>query len=271
MLETKEILLTDIEMLDQNRAHSDDQMTSLMQSINDSGLINPVTGYVKPDGKYQLVTGHRRFTACFKLGRKTILMKIYPAPLSFLDTLIQNYDENEKRQDITVWESGQIFWHAQKECRLTVAEIATRFNTNEHRVKTALILYEKLPEEFRGQVVHVNPTEAKRMKGKGKISASNADLIIKLAHGHGLNSLSVKELLFFSKNTDVNTEHVRKAAQLLANGFSPKEAFRKAKDADKFVQIRILLTKEELVALKKRKNLSKYVAQLVKNDLKNTL
>ena len=50
----------------------DEDMDQLVQSIKERGLITPITVRPKEDGRYEIVSGHRRKTACALAGLATI-------------------------------------------------------------------------------------------------------------------------------------------------------------------------------------------------------
>ena len=54
----------------------DEDMDQLVQSIKERGLITPITVRPKEDGRYEIVSGHRRKTACELAGMPTIKAEI---------------------------------------------------------------------------------------------------------------------------------------------------------------------------------------------------
>ena len=54
----------------------DEDMDQLVQSIKERGLITPITVRPKEDGRYEIVSGHRRKTACELAGQPTIKAEI---------------------------------------------------------------------------------------------------------------------------------------------------------------------------------------------------
>ena len=54
----------------------DEDMDQLVQSIKERGLITPITVRPKEDGRYEIVSGHRRKTACELAGLPTIKAEI---------------------------------------------------------------------------------------------------------------------------------------------------------------------------------------------------
>ena len=54
----------------------DEDMDQLIQSIRDNGLITPITLRQKEDGRYEIVSGHRRRKACELAGLDTVKAEI---------------------------------------------------------------------------------------------------------------------------------------------------------------------------------------------------
>ena len=54
----------------------DEDMEQLVQSIRERGLITPITVRPKEDGRYEIVSGHRRKKACELAGMKTVKAEI---------------------------------------------------------------------------------------------------------------------------------------------------------------------------------------------------
>ena len=50
----------------------DADMAQLMESIREQGIVTPVTLLRKEDGRYEMISGHRRKKACELLGMDTI-------------------------------------------------------------------------------------------------------------------------------------------------------------------------------------------------------
>ena len=67
----------DISLIDDFKEHpfkviENDELKSLEESIQTSGVLSPVIVRPKDDGRYEMISGHRRKFACNKLGIKTI-------------------------------------------------------------------------------------------------------------------------------------------------------------------------------------------------------
>ena len=58
------------------KVRMDDDMDQLVQSIKERGLITPITLRTKDDGRYEIVSGHRRKKACELAGLPTVKAEI---------------------------------------------------------------------------------------------------------------------------------------------------------------------------------------------------
>ena len=58
------------------RISEDEDMTNLMESIRERGVITPATVRKKEDGRYEMISGHRRKRACELLGLETLRCEI---------------------------------------------------------------------------------------------------------------------------------------------------------------------------------------------------
>ena len=67
----------DISLIDDFKEHpfkviENDELKSLEESIQNNGVLSPVIVRPKDDGRYEMISGHRRKFACIKLGIETI-------------------------------------------------------------------------------------------------------------------------------------------------------------------------------------------------------
>ena len=58
------------------KVRDDEDMDNLIESIRERGVITPATVRKKPDGRYEMVSGHRRKRACEKLGMDTLRCEV---------------------------------------------------------------------------------------------------------------------------------------------------------------------------------------------------
>ena len=89
------------------RVHDDDSMADLVHSIEMNGVMNPVIARRKEDGRYELISGHRRKFACEKLGLE--LIPIIVRELSRDDAIIAMVDSNLHREHILPSEKAKAY------------------------------------------------------------------------------------------------------------------------------------------------------------------
>lgn len=76
----------------------DEDMDQLIQSIRDNGLITPITLRQKEDGRYEIVSGHRRRKACEIAGFDTVKSEI--KELTRDEAIILMVESNFQRSQI---------------------------------------------------------------------------------------------------------------------------------------------------------------------------
>ncbi len=74
-------------------------IADLQQSINDKGLLHPITVIKRQDGKYDLAAGGRRLVACANLGWSDVPVRIFPQSDEYTLRLIE-LTENLHRQNL---------------------------------------------------------------------------------------------------------------------------------------------------------------------------
>lgn len=82
----------------------DGDMTDLIESIKERGLLSPADVRPKDDGRYELISGHRRKFACKKLGMETMPCRI--VELSDDEATVVMVESNFQRSTILPSEKG---------------------------------------------------------------------------------------------------------------------------------------------------------------------
>ena len=85
----------------------DEDMDQLVQSIRERGLITPVTLRQKDDGRYEIVSGHRRCKACELAGMDTVKAEI--KELSRDEAIILMVESNLQRSTILPSEKAKSY------------------------------------------------------------------------------------------------------------------------------------------------------------------
>lgn len=80
------------------KVKNDEEMTELMKSIADSGVLAPALARPKDGGGYELISGHRRLAACRALGMET--MPVIIRNLTDEEAIITMVDSNLQREYI---------------------------------------------------------------------------------------------------------------------------------------------------------------------------
>lgn len=93
------------------KVREDESMTTLMGSIEKHGVSDPVLARPRPEGGYELVSGHRRHRACQLLGMETIPVQVRnmdddTAAILMVDTNLEQRQEksfSEKAFAYKIW------------------------------------------------------------------------------------------------------------------------------------------------------------------------
>ena len=124
------------------QAFDNDSLEELAESIRTFGLIQPISVRKRPDGRYQIISGERRFRACKLAG-----MDVIPAYIRATDDqgmLEMAIVENIQRQDLDPIEIAMSYQRLMDECDLTQEKMAQRVGKKRASVANYLRLL-KLP------------------------------------------------------------------------------------------------------------------------------
>ena len=80
------------------KVRKDEDMDALVESIRERGVITPITLRPKEDGRYEIVSGHRRRKACEILGYETIKAEV--REMTRDEAIILMVDANVQRSSI---------------------------------------------------------------------------------------------------------------------------------------------------------------------------
>lgn len=89
------------------RVCDDEDMQNLMDSIKERGVITPVMVHQKDDGRYEMISGHRRKYACEKLGLETLRCEV--VDVSRDEAIILMVDSNAQRSTIAPCDKGRAY------------------------------------------------------------------------------------------------------------------------------------------------------------------
>ena len=89
------------------RVLDDEDMQNLMESIKDRGVITPAMVRKKDDGRYEMISGHRRKHASERLGLKTLRCEV--VEVSRDEAIILMVDSNSQRSEIAPTDKGKAY------------------------------------------------------------------------------------------------------------------------------------------------------------------
>jgi len=89
------------------RVLDDEDMKTLMESIEERGIITPATVHKKNDGRYEMISGHRRKHACERLGLETLRCEV--VEVSRDEAIILMVDSNAQRSEIAPTDKGRAY------------------------------------------------------------------------------------------------------------------------------------------------------------------
>lgn len=244
---TKSIPINKIEIVENIRTSTTDpRMKSLMQSIKQHGLKEPIGVARTKEGDYVLEYGFRRLTAFKKLGYKTIPAVINPES-DIANLLIVNTIENIQRKDITPAELGRICVSL-RDLELTEGEIAARLDVPVLKVKYAINIYMMLPKEIRDKVSFFGPGKSAK---HGKISATVAYTIIRIRATFKLSKDVLMKLAEEARKNELTTREVELVGLLLKSGMSAERAVKERSNY-RIVRTDTIVMKEEAETRKKK-------------------
>jgi ParB family transcriptional regulator, chromosome partitioning protein len=134
----------------QTRTRFDEaQLTELTQSIAASGVVQPIVVRPLGEGRYQLITGERRWLASRKAGKATIPAIVRQA--SDEQTLEMTIVENLQRADLNPMEQARAYQRLSHDFKMTQEQMATRTGKERASVANFLRLL-RLPEPIQHKV-----------------------------------------------------------------------------------------------------------------------
>jgi ParB family chromosome partitioning protein len=158
---------------------ADKSLKQLAQSIDEKGLISPIT-VKKVDNKYIIVAGERRYRAHKLLNKKRILAYVIDADTT-KDVMYMALIENIQREDLNPLEEAKGYKYLQENLQSSITEIAKTVGKSRPAVSNALRLL-KLPDQIQDSIL------------KGEINAGQARAILQKKTTQGMLQLWKKLL-----------------------------------------------------------------------------
>ena len=145
--DTSDIIRIPVDLIEPNpfqprKSFDSEALEELAESIRTFGLIQPVTVRRKAGGRYQIISGERRYKACRKAGMDMIPAYIKDAnDQGMLEMAIV---ENIQRENLDPIELAMSYQRLIEECNLTQEQMASRVGKKRASVTNYLRLL-KLP------------------------------------------------------------------------------------------------------------------------------
>lgn len=148
--DTSDILRVPVDMIEPNpyqprMSFDQEALEELADSIRTLGLIQPITVRRKNDGRYQIISGERRFRACQLSGMDMI--PAYIRDTNDQGMLEMAIVENIQRENLDPIEVALSYQRLIEECNLTQEQMAVRVGKKRVTVTNSLRLL-KLPAKI---------------------------------------------------------------------------------------------------------------------------
>lgn len=215
-------------------AFDNESLEELADSIRTFGLIQPVTVRKKSDGRYQIISGERRYKACRLVGMDMIPAYIREAnDQGMLEMAIV---ENIQRQDLDPIEVAMSYQRLIDECSLTQEEMADRVGKKRTSITNYLRLL-KLPAKVQHdiKVGLVSVGHAKVLLGVE--DPKTQELLCNLVINNGISVRQLEE--------KVRLLDKRKPAKQKASTELPDEYYRVLEHMGKFFENSISLKRSD--------------------------
>jgi len=170
------------------RDFAEPELQELAASIEASGLLQPVVVRARPDGRYELIAGERRWRAVQRLGWKKI-----PAVIKDVDDralLTLALIENLQRDDLSPLDAGLGYQRLMQDFGLPQQEVARLVGKDRSTVSNTLRLL-RLPAEVQGLLQQRKLTEG---HGRALLALNDPREITRLARECAAAGWSVRDL-----------------------------------------------------------------------------
>ncbi len=191
----KELPMNSIKLSKNSRLQiTNEDLSGLMQSINSTGLLEPIGVVEHKPGKYEVCYGNRRYMAFSRLGLHSIPCIIHPYK-DAKDIDIKNLAENVQRKNISLPEVGRYAEFLKAE-GLSLKELAVRLGVSVRYLDIAVSAFQEIPKQ------HRNDLEMQTGSSRttpGKISFRNARAILQNKKGGFIDSKQSEKLFELAK------------------------------------------------------------------------
>ena len=191
--DTSDILRIPVDLIEPNpfqprMSFDQEALDELAESIRTLGLIQPITVRRKGDGRYQIISGERRFRACQNAGMDMI--PAYIRDTNDQGMLEMAIVENIQRENLDPIEVAMSYQRLIDECNLTQEQMAFRVGKKRASVTNFLRLLKlpaKIQHDLKAGLLSVGHAKVLLSVEDPNIQEALCDLVIK-------DDLSVRQL-----------------------------------------------------------------------------
>lgn len=255
----QDIKLSELKIVGNHRKDADKDLQSLMQSMKQHGLIQPIVVCANgKKGRFCVVAGHRRYHAAKKLGWKTIpcVIREEMNNTESEQFLVIQFNENSERLNPTLEDQGRLLEELTV-LGLSHGEIAVRTSQSVGVVRRTISAYKSLPLDIRQKTKSIS---GKRIgKNDAVIPISTGALLGRLLSSGG-DKLTPRrdEVIKYAEKPSVTKDQLRMFAALVSAGKTNANAQKMVSEVN-VVSLRFLSSKKEGIPLGNRKAFNKDV------------
>lgn len=203
-LEVRDIPLNAISVGESCRRRSYDDIDGLIKSIEEDGLLQPVTVNAAADGRFTLVCGSRRYKAHEQLGRTTIACRV--VTVSPAKAAVLALTENVNREDIHPVELASQIQSAMTKFGYSQEAIANHIGWSQSTI-SALVAILDLEENIRQQIGTLPESPFKR---------THAEILAELLRSTRVNrTVEVQTLFKKTVKHSLTTKELKALVQLI--------------------------------------------------------
>lgn len=223
-METRKLSVDQISKTENSRTKIKD-VSGLMESIRNNGLLQPIGVCEDKNGKFKIVFGNRRLEAVKKLGMKEIDVVVLDKQ-NDKDFILKNLVENIQREDISYAEIGRLCDKLKNDFEMTESEIAVYLGVPVKRVSGSInVIKSRVPEKYLKKIKTLNAGEKRR----GAIPAHIATKILNISKKYSLTKKEVGDLFrAVDKDESIIGTKIDVLSVLLSKGYTIKESFKLA-------------------------------------------
>lgn len=257
-------------IVDKNsRFRIDENLSELMESIKQNGILQPITA--RKEDKH-IICGNRRLGAAIKLNLSRVPVR-YLEGIDDKELLILNLMENLQRRDITSIEIGRQcdLMLKNSSFKLSMSELSTKLGVNTNRIRNCIIIFQRLPPEFRINVVHETSSPNRRY---GDLPENIVSTILNFgSFFKPINDSQIKLLLRRSADDKITVSQLNLIGWMYMYGVPFNKAIKNYK-LYKILRVNLIALRTELgFTMKKEKtmNQNEFINKIVSEKYPNLL